>query len=75
MKAADALHNARSLLTDYLAIGDELWTRFPEATKADTLWYVTAVAATLKARLPQSRSVQELERVVGELKRTVSRTA
>ena len=67
VKAADALHNARSLLTDYLAIGDELWKRFPEADEAGTLWYAAELAATLNRRLPDSRNVRELGRVVKEL--------
>ena len=74
VKAADALHNTRSILTDYRHQGEQLWARFT-GSKSETLWYVTALATTLKARLPESRNVQELERVVAELKRAVSRTA
>ena len=75
VKAADALHNARSLLSDYLAVGEELWRRFPEAGSAGTRWYMAEVAARLKARLPESRNVQELERVVEALNRAVAQAA
>ena len=36
--AADKLHNARAVLTDYRQIGEELWSRF-SVPKAEKFWY------------------------------------
>ena len=36
--AADKLHNARAILADLEALGDEVWARF-NAPKDDQLWY------------------------------------
>jgi len=38
VSAADKLFNARAILRDYRAIGDELWRRFTGG-KEGTLWY------------------------------------
>ena len=37
VSAADKLHNARAILSDYRKLGDELWQRF-NAPKKDQLW-------------------------------------
>jgi (p)ppGpp synthase/HD superfamily hydrolase len=36
--AADKLHNARAILSDYRILGDALWSRF-KGGKEGTLWY------------------------------------
>ena len=36
--AADKLHNARAIVTDYDYIGEQLWDRF-NATREDIVWY------------------------------------
>ena len=46
ISAADKLHNARSLVRDYLQVGDALWDRFT-ASKEQTLWYYEAVLGAL----------------------------
>jgi (p)ppGpp synthase/HD superfamily hydrolase len=67
VSASDKLHNARSILADYRAVGAEVWRRF-SGGKEGTLWYYRALTDALKApRL--SQLVGELDRVVSELER------
>lgn len=44
--AADKLHNARSIVSDLHAIGNEVWKRF-RAGRDDTLWYYREVLDAL----------------------------
>ncbi len=69
--SADKLHNARCVLADYRAVGDELWKRFT-APKAETLWYYREVVRALSAQGP-SALVEELDRVVTEIERLSGR--
>jgi (p)ppGpp synthase/HD superfamily hydrolase len=73
VSAADKLHNARSVLADYRALGEDLWPRFTGGREG-TLWFYRAVVEALRyARQPgESRLdslVAELDRVVSELER------
>lgn len=63
VSSADKLHNARSVLSDYRTLGEDLWTRF-NGGKEGTLWYYRAVVDTLCGGGPV---VEELDRVVSEL--------
>jgi GTP pyrophosphokinase len=67
VSAADKLHNARSVLSDYSVAGEDLWSRF-NGGREGTLWYYRAVVDNLS---PQNDDpiVEELDRVVGELER------
>jgi (p)ppGpp synthase/HD superfamily hydrolase len=65
VSAADKLHNARSVLSDYRAVGEDLWGRF-NGGRAGTLWYYRAVADALAGDGPVA---DELERVVVKLER------
>ena len=65
VSAADKLHNARSVLSDYRAIGEKLWGRF-NGGRDGTLWYYRAVADALAGDGPVA---DELGRVVTELER------
>ena len=65
VSAADKLHNARSVLADYRAIGEDLWGRF-NGGRDGTLWYYRAAADALAGDGPVG---DELERVVTELER------
>jgi (p)ppGpp synthase/HD superfamily hydrolase len=67
VSAADKLHNARSILADYRASGDALWSRF-NGGKEGTLWYYRALVETLQAADP-TPLVEELDRVVSEIER------
>ena len=65
--AADKLHNARTILTDYRQVGDELWSRF-KVGKEQQLWYYGALVETLRRTPAPKVLVNELERVVNELR-------
>ena len=72
VSAADKLHNVRSLIRDYRAVGDALWSRFnPEAGKAGTLGYYQRLAEVFKQRIPGplsddlARDVHTLEALTG----------
>jgi (p)ppGpp synthase/HD superfamily hydrolase len=39
VSAADKLHNARTILSDYQVLGEKLWTRFGSKQKSHQLWY------------------------------------
>jgi (p)ppGpp synthase/HD superfamily hydrolase len=67
VSAADKLHNARTILSDYRSIGEELWPRF-NARKEEQLWYYGALVKTLQQTTAPKALVGELERVVNELK-------
>ena len=62
VSAADKLHNARSVLSDYRRLGESLWQHF-QGGKQGTLWYYRAVTDALKAHGPHPL-VDELDRVV-----------
>jgi (p)ppGpp synthase/HD superfamily hydrolase len=63
VSSADKLHNARTVLSDYRLLGEDLWTRF-NGKKGGTLWYYRAIVGTLRGDGP---IVEELDRVVTEL--------
>jgi len=65
--AADKLHNARTILTDYRQIGDALWSRF-KVGKEQQLWYYGALVEALRRTPAPKVLVNELERVVNELR-------
>ena len=65
VSCADKLHNARSILRDYRALGERLWDRFT-ASGDETLWYYRELIAAFR-QSDRSPLVAELERVVSEL--------
>jgi (p)ppGpp synthase/HD superfamily hydrolase len=67
VSAADKLHNARAILSDYRTFGEQLWKRF-KAEKVDQLRYYGALVETLRKTAAPKVLVDELERVVRELK-------
>jgi (p)ppGpp synthase/HD superfamily hydrolase len=71
VSAADKLHNARTILSDYRALGESLWSRFTGGREG-TLWYYRALVEVLRAAGTTSL-VEELDRVVSELEHLVSR--
>jgi (p)ppGpp synthase/HD superfamily hydrolase len=66
VSAADKLHNARAILSDYRELGEGLWSRF-SAPKEDQLWYYGALVKTLQKTAAPKELVAELNRVVEEL--------
>jgi (p)ppGpp synthase/HD superfamily hydrolase len=71
VSAADKLHNARSILTDYHEIGEPIWQRF-QGKREGTLWYYRALLGEFRRKYA-NRLVDELERVVFELEAVVAR--
>ena len=72
---ADKLDNARAILRDHRLVGDELWQRFSVKDPLLHLWYYTSLLEVFRARIPEVWLVDELARVVGELReRVVPRT-
>jgi len=71
VSAADKLHNARTILADLRAVGDELWTRFTGG-KEGTLWYYRALVEAY-ARAGSNAIVEELDRVVREIEALAKR--
>jgi (p)ppGpp synthase/HD superfamily hydrolase len=66
ISAADKLYNARAILEDYREIGPKVWDRFKRG-RSDQIWYFDELIAVFKS-FGTIRVVEELERVVEELK-------
>ena len=62
---ADKLANVRSIITDFRAVGDQVWERF-RGKKSGTLWYYREIV-NVCAKKTQSTLFHELERAVAEL--------
>ena len=71
VSVADKLDNARSMLRDYHEHGPSLWERFTVKDPHDHLWYYGELLKAYRARGCSSWMVEELDRVVEELKRLV----
>jgi len=72
VSAADKLHNARAIVADLRATGEKVWKRF-NAPKDDILWYYGAVVDAFRANpAHQVALVDEIERVVAEMRRLSS---
>jgi (p)ppGpp synthase/HD superfamily hydrolase len=62
---ADKLHNARSILSDYREVGEELWSRF-NGTREESLWYYKSLVEIF-ARRYSGQLAEELETTVSEI--------
>jgi (p)ppGpp synthase/HD superfamily hydrolase len=66
VSAADKLQNLRSIVRDYLVVGEDLWNRF-SAPSSDQVWNYRALADVFRRRLggplasDLSRAVADLE--------------
>ncbi|HEX2740611.1 MAG TPA: HD domain-containing protein [Rubrobacter sp.] len=67
VSAADKLHNARTVLSDYRLLGDDLWERF-NGGREGTLWYYRAIVDGLR-KVDSTPLIEDLDRVVTELER------
>jgi (p)ppGpp synthase/HD superfamily hydrolase len=67
VSASDKLHNARSILRDYLTIGETVWERFTGGREG-TLWYYRALSDAFRDLGPRELA-WELEQVVSRLER------
>jgi hypothetical protein len=65
VSCADKLHNARSLVFDYLKLWPDLWQRFRVKSCEDHLWYYGELVRVFRGRA--GRLAEELERTVTEL--------
>lgn len=72
VSAADKLHNARAILSDFYDVGDALWERFTGG-KAGTLWYYRALVTAFRAQ-PDAPPmlIDALDRVVTEIETAVA---
>jgi (p)ppGpp synthase/HD superfamily hydrolase len=70
VSAADKLHNARSIVRDYVIFGEDLWNRF-SAPAADQIWYYRSLSDVFRRRLggplasDLSRTIADLEWLMG----------
>ncbi len=65
VSAADKLNNVRSIVSDYRAIGESVWSRF-NGGREGTLWYYRTLRDQFLRHKP-NRITRELELAVGEL--------
>jgi (p)ppGpp synthase/HD superfamily hydrolase len=70
VSAADKLHNARTILTDYREHGESIWERF-QGKRDGTLWYYQSLLREFK-RCETNRVVRELERVIKDLEKAAA---
>lgn len=65
VSAADKLNNVRSILSDYRALGESIWSRF-SGSREGTLWYYRSLRDEF-LRHPPNRITRDLELAVNEL--------
>jgi len=70
VSAADKLNNVRSILSDYRAIGESVWSRFAGG-RDGTLWYYRTLRDEFLRSKP-NRFTRELELAVNELESLTS---
>ena len=63
---ADKLFNARAILRDYRAVGEQLWTRFT-GDRDGQLWYYRSLSDIFSRLLPDVQMTSELAGAVTEL--------
>ena len=66
LKAADAIHNLRSISADFRALGPAVWDRFQRGPEP-TLGYYRAIRDEVRAKLPDHPIAAELADAVAEL--------
>jgi (p)ppGpp synthase/HD superfamily hydrolase len=74
VKAADTLHNTRSLEVALRRDGPSIWRRFKRGS-AETLWYYRSVAELVRQRLGTHPLAVELEVAIASLERIPALTA
>ena len=72
VSAADKVHNARHILTDYYEVGEAIWERF-SGKREGTVWYYRTLLREFR-RKGTNRLVRELGRVVSELESAVGKS-
>jgi (p)ppGpp synthase/HD superfamily hydrolase len=66
VSAADKLNNVRSILSDYRAVGESVWSRF-NGGREGTLWYYRTLRDEFLRRDKPNRITRDLELAVNEL--------
>jgi GTP pyrophosphokinase len=67
VSASDKLHNARSIVRDLRAVGEDLWGRF-SAPKDQTLWYYRSLVTSYRSNPAHTPAlIDELDRTVTEM--------
>jgi (p)ppGpp synthase/HD superfamily hydrolase len=69
VSAADKIHNARSIVRDYRAVGDAIWNIF-QGKREGTIWYYKSLVTAFQAaeQTPKTASIAvELVKIVEEL--------
>jgi (p)ppGpp synthase/HD superfamily hydrolase len=70
VSAADKLNNVRSILSDYRAVGESVWSRF-KGGREGTLWYYRTLR-DIFLQHPPNRITRDLDLAVNELELLVS---
>ncbi|MBU3679736.1 MAG: HD domain-containing protein, partial [Candidatus Kapabacteria bacterium] len=65
VSAADKLHNARAILSDFRELGDDLWSRF-NGGKEGTIWYYRELVNAFR-KTGDTPLLRELEAVVKQI--------
>ena len=65
VSAADKLNNVRSILSDYRALGESVWSRF-NGGREGTLWYYRTLLEIFLAH-PRNRITRDFELAVSDL--------
>jgi (p)ppGpp synthase/HD superfamily hydrolase len=73
VSAADKLHNARAIVTDYREVAELVWERF-SGGREGTLWYYRALLQEFLRHKP-NRLIRELELTVRELESVAAKGA
>jgi len=73
LKAADVLHNSRSLAAQLRRTGAATWQHFSRGPE-DALWYYRSIAGVARQRLGPVPLVEELEQAVRDLEQTIAET-
>ena len=71
ISACDKLHNARTILSDYRTVGEQVWERF-KGGKTGTLWYYRSLVQTFR-QIDSTPLIDELDRVVSEIEAIAAR--
>jgi hypothetical protein len=71
VKAADVLHNTRSLIEQLAEQGPATWDSYSRGPK-ESLWYNGSVAAIVRERLGSHPLAGELEHAIRDLERILA---
>jgi (p)ppGpp synthase/HD superfamily hydrolase len=74
VSASDKLHNARSIVADLRVVGDDVWRRFNLGKEDQLAWYRDLVSAYRANAAHHVPLVDELVRVVQEMRRLAEET-